>query len=59
MASIVADATLARCELGWTPKYNSLETIVRSSLDWELYLAERARFDVAGLAKVYAAPSVL
>jgi UDP-glucose 4-epimerase len=57
MASIVADATLARRELAWTPKYNSLEAIVRSSLDWELRLAERPGFDAAGLSKVYAAPS--
>ncbi len=59
MASVVADATLARRELGWTPEYNSLETIVRSSLDWELRLAERAGFDAAGLKKIYAAPSIL
>jgi UDP-glucose 4-epimerase len=59
MASIVADATLARRELGWVPKHDSLETIVRSSLDWELRLAERASFDAAGLGKIYAAPSML
>jgi UDP-glucose 4-epimerase len=59
MASIVADATLARRELGWTPKYNDLEMIVRSSLDWELRLAERAGFDAAGVSRVYAAPSML
>jgi UDP-glucose 4-epimerase len=58
MASIVADATLARRDLGWTPKYNSLETIVRSSLDWELRLTERAGFDAAGLNKIYAVPSI-
>ncbi|WP_349957440.1 UDP-glucose 4-epimerase GalE [Rhizobium sp. ZPR3] len=58
MASIVADATLAHRELGWAPKYDSLEAIVRSSLDWELRLAERASFDAAGLSKVYAAPSM-
>ncbi|OED00368.1 MULTISPECIES: UDP-glucose 4-epimerase GalE [unclassified Rhizobium] len=59
MASIVADATLARRELGWVPKHDSLETIVRSSLDWELRLVERASFDAAGLGKIYAAPSTL
>ncbi|GAC1041587.1 UDP-glucose 4-epimerase GalE [Rhizobium sp. No.120] len=58
MASIVADATLARRELGWMPKYNNLEMIVRSSLDWELRLAERAGFDAAGVNRVYAAPSM-
>ncbi|TWB50295.1 UDP-galactose 4-epimerase [Rhizobium sp. ERR 922] len=59
MASIVADATLARRELGWVPKHDSLEAIVRSSLDWELRLVERASFDAAGLGKIYAAPSTL
>jgi UDP-glucose 4-epimerase len=57
-ASVVADATLAHRELGWSPKYNSLETIVRSSLDWELRLAQRSGFDAGGLKKVFAAPSI-
>jgi UDP-glucose 4-epimerase len=57
-ASVVADATLAHRELGWAPKYNCLETIVRSSLDWELQLAQRSGFDAGGLKKVYAAPSI-
>ncbi|MGY5806934.1 UDP-glucose 4-epimerase GalE [Rhizobium sp. LEGMi198b] len=56
-ASVVADATLAHRELGWTPKYNCMETIVRSSLEWENYLAHRSGFDVSGLHKVFAAPS--
>ncbi|MGY5778551.1 UDP-glucose 4-epimerase GalE [Rhizobium sp. LEGMi135b] len=58
MASIVADATLARRELSWAAKYDSLEAIVRSSLDWELRLAERAGFDAAGASRIYAAPSM-
>ena len=57
-ASVVADATLAHRELGWAPKYNCLETIVRSSLDWELQLAQRSWFDAGGLKRVYAAPSI-
>lgn len=57
-ASVVADATLAHRELGWAPKYNCLETIVRSSLDWELQLAQRSGFDAGGLKRVYAAPSI-
>ncbi|WP_037155644.1 UDP-glucose 4-epimerase GalE [Rhizobium freirei] len=57
-ASVVADATVAHRELGWSPKYNSLETIVRSSLDWELYLAQRAGFEAGGLQKVFAAASL-
>ncbi|MDE1990893.1 MAG: UDP-glucose 4-epimerase GalE [Rhizobiaceae bacterium] len=56
--SVVADATLAHRELGWTPKHNSLEQIVRSSLDWEIYLAHRAGFDASGLQKIFAAPSI-
>ena len=57
-ASVVADAALAHRELGWAPKYNCLETIVRSSLDWELQLAQRSGFDAGGLKRVYAAPSI-
>ncbi|ACM25428.1 UDP-glucose 4-epimerase GalE [Agrobacterium sp. SHOUNA12C] len=57
-ASVVADATLAHRELGWTPKYNCMETIVRSSLEWELQLADRSGFDASGLRKVFAAPSL-
>ncbi|HEY0123832.1 MAG TPA: UDP-glucose 4-epimerase GalE [Rhizobium sp.] len=54
-ASVVADATLAHRELSWTPKCNCLETIVRSSLEWELQLASRSGFDASGLRKVFAA----
>jgi UDP-glucose 4-epimerase len=53
-ACVVADSSLARRELGWTPKYNCMETIVRSSLDWEDHLARRADFERGG-AKVLAA----
>ena len=41
-AYVVADATKMRM-LGWRPKYNSLETMVRTSLDWEEALERRAR----------------
>ena len=41
-ASVVADATQLRT-LGWRPEYNSLETMVRSSLEWEQALEERVR----------------
>lgn len=34
-ATIVADPARIRGELGWTPRYDSLETIVRSAVDWE------------------------
>lgn len=32
--SLVADASRARIELGWVPKYSSLETIVRTACLW-------------------------
>ncbi|MFS8114845.1 UDP-glucose 4-epimerase GalE [Rhizobium jaguaris] len=57
-ASVVADASLAHRELGWAPKYNCMETIVRSSLEWEIQLAQRSGFDASGLHKVFAAPSI-
>jgi len=34
-ARLVADATLARKELGWSPRYDELETIVRHAWQWE------------------------
>ena len=39
---VVADATQLRM-LGWKPEYNSLETMVRSSLEWEQALEGRVR----------------
>ena len=33
--SLVADAQRIREVLGWTPKLDDLETIVRNQLDWE------------------------
>jgi UDP-glucose 4-epimerase len=35
-ASLIADATLVRRELGWTPRRSSLETIVGDAWRWEL-----------------------
>ena len=34
-AALVADASFARAELGWTPRFNDLETILRHALAWE------------------------
>ncbi|MBL0075020.1 MAG: UDP-glucose 4-epimerase GalE [Rhodocyclaceae bacterium] len=34
-ARLVADSALAMTQLGWTPKYSSLETIVRHAWQWE------------------------
>lgn len=42
IVSMVADASLARRELGWTPTLDDLAEIVRHSLAWETTLAERA-----------------
>ncbi|TCL75559.1 UDP-glucose 4-epimerase GalE [Rhizobium sp. BK251] len=55
--SIVADASLARHVLEWTPRYDDLETIVRTSLDWEAHLASRGAADlhVVGRALAQAA----
>ena len=57
-ACVVADAMLAHRELCWSPKYNSLETIVRSSLEWELRLAQRSGFDAGEPKRVFATASV-
>jgi UDP-glucose 4-epimerase len=40
-ARLVADATLARAELGWRPRYANLETIVRHAWQWECRVAGR------------------
>ena len=37
-AAVIANSDLLKRKLGWVPKYNSLETIVRSALDWESHL---------------------
>lgn len=40
-AMIVANPALAMQELGWTPDYDDLDTIVRHALDWEDRLSRR------------------
>lgn len=40
-ARLVADATLARKELGWRPQYGELEQIIRHAWQWEQKLARR------------------
>jgi UDP-glucose 4-epimerase len=40
-ASVVANADLARRELGWTPVYDDLDGIVRDALSWERRLAAK------------------
>ncbi|WP_196800057.1 GDP-mannose 4,6-dehydratase [Thioalkalivibrio sp. ALJT] len=39
---LVADATLARRELGWQPQYADLEIIIRHAWAWEKKLAGNA-----------------
>ena len=36
-AALVASSTKARSELGWTPKYNSIDDIAHSAWNWECY----------------------
>ena len=38
-AQLVADATLARRELGWQPQYGDLEAMIRHAWSWEKRLA--------------------
>ncbi|QFY59013.1 UDP-glucose 4-epimerase GalE [Rhizobium grahamii] len=56
-SSVVADAALARRVLEWEPRCDSLETIVRSALDWELFLMNRNVEDLHGIRRALAAAS--
>jgi UDP-glucose 4-epimerase len=40
-ASLVAGADRIRTELGWSPKHDDLDEIVRQALDWERKLHTR------------------
>ncbi len=39
---LIADDAQIRSQLGWTPRYDDLDFIVRTAIDWERRLAERA-----------------
>ena len=41
-AVLVADSSSIRQELGWTPRHDKLETIIRTALDWEARVASLA-----------------
>jgi len=41
---VVADAGLIRAELGWSPRYDDLATIVEHALRWEEHLQRNYRF---------------
>ena len=49
------DARVAREVLGWEPRHNCMETIVRSSLAWEDHLAERMHVERFGARQAFAA----
>jgi len=40
-AAVVANPALARRELGWTPRLDDLDAIVKSALDWERHLTAK------------------
>lgn len=40
-ATVVSDTTLIREKIGWVPKYDDLEFIVETALEWERHLARR------------------
>jgi len=41
LASVIADSSLARRELGWSSRYDHLDTIVETALRWESQLARK------------------
>ena len=45
-ACVVADATLARETLGWTPRHADLSEIVRTALAWEEHLLQDRSYDI-------------
>ncbi len=42
-AALVADSRRIRSQLGWAPRFDDLETIVRHALEWERRFQQRAR----------------
>lgn len=46
LASVIADSRLIGQELGWTPRYNDLDLILKTSLSWERQLADRNSNDL-------------
>lgn len=41
-AVLVADATLAKKELGWTPEHDRIEMIIKTAWDWEISFLNKA-----------------
>lgn len=54
-AFIVADSSLARSTLGWTPNHDDLDHIVETALAWEARLAQGATHDIGALRRRLAA----
>jgi UDP-glucose-4-epimerase len=50
-ASVVADSTLARQRLGWRPRHDDLDGIIRSVLDWERRMHREEFQDIAALQR--------
>ena len=50
-ASVVANPALVRERLGWIPRYDDLETIVKTALDWEHALIARKETDLQALSQ--------
>ena len=45
---LIADDAAIRSHLGWTPRFDDLDFIVRTAIDWERELAERAQREEGG-----------
>ncbi|MBO3758432.1 UDP-glucose 4-epimerase GalE [Ciceribacter sp. L1K23] len=54
-ASVVADPTLARQRLGWRPRHDDLDGIIRTSLDWERRMRREEFQDIEALKRKLAA----
>lgn len=51
MGSVIADASLIGETLGWTPKYDDLDLILTTALNWERRLMERTTNDLETVYK--------
>ena len=49
MGSVIADASLLRTQLNWTPQHDNIHDIVRTSLEWELMLSRRNTLSVSAM----------
>ncbi|MNE67687.1 UDP-glucose 4-epimerase [compost metagenome] len=46
VASMIADASMAKSVLGWEPRYDDLNLIIRTALAWEETLEEQRAGDL-------------